>query len=348
MKNLIVKLQKYLEEVLSIKATILPWKEQRNLPFFLSDAGTFFETSLLNKPCLLMVSHQELTPATIQKYWEQVMKKWNGYYIYVSDLISSYNRKRLMQHHIPFIIPNNQIYIPDLGLDLREHFKQQRAPKKIFSPATQVVIIHALLKENGERLIPSELAKRLHYSPMTMSRVFDELEAAGIGNFINKGRERQWVFDGSKRDLWEQTKNMLRSPIHSHQFLKLYQPIQKLINNDRFRESYPVKILPRFLSGRSALSGISNLAEMTMINPPVIPIYATSLDTYRDVNLTKGLQRSSSDEADLELEIWHYDPQLFSKEGRVDPFSLYLSLRESGDERIEMALEALMKEKLNG
>ena len=42
-----------------------------------------------------------------------------------------------------------------------------------------------------------------------------------------------------------------------------------------------------------------------------------------------------SEEADCELEIWHYDPNFFAKSDIVDPFSLYLSLKENGNERIK-------------
>src|SRR5262249_50079615 len=160
MNNLIDELTKYLKETLAIEISILQWKEQKKLPIFLVDAYTFFELSLLNNRCLLMISKDnlELTPNTIKNHWEQVAKKWNALcIIYVSNTISSYNRKRLIQYHIPFIIPNNQIYIPDLGLDLREHFKQQRVRKELFSPATQAVIISALLREKSEKFIPSEL-----------------------------------------------------------------------------------------------------------------------------------------------------------------------------------------------
>ncbi|EFB40206.1 MULTISPECIES: hypothetical protein [Parachlamydia] len=45
----------------------------------------------------------------------------------------------------------------------------------------------------------------------------------------------------------------------------------------------------------------------------------------------------------IELEVWNYDPELFAKDGIVDPFSLYLSLQESKDERVEGALEEMME-----
>lgn len=324
MSNLFEKTKKYLQETLGVDISIFPWKDQGKLPLFLTNAYIFFETSLLNNPCLMMIAKNdvELTPNTVQKHWQQVSKKWNDPCIYISDTISSYNRKRLIQHHIPFIIPNNQIYIPDFGFVLREYFKQQRIHKELFSPATQSVIISALLREKNERLIPSELATTLGYSPMTMTRVFNELESAGIGKLIKKGKERQWFFEDTKKALWEQTNYMLRSPIRSRE---------------------PMKLWPGGTIIHMPLAGISALAETTMINSRSLPIYAIDVKEYRQVNIPKGFQLSSIDEADFELEIWNYNPQLFSKDGRVDPFSLYLSLRETTDERIETALEELME-----
>lgn len=316
-------LRKYLEETLGIEVSIFPWKQQKTLPFFLLDTYAFFEMTLLKQPCLLMISKDdiELTPNTIQQHWDQVAKKWNGICIYISDTISSYNRKRLIQHFIPFIIPHNQIYLPDLGLDLREYFKQKRIHKKFFSPATQTVIISTLIRES-EKLIPSELAASLGYSSMTMTRVFNELQTAGIGNMINKGKERWWIFDESKKVLWDQTNSMMRSPIRSRESMKLFSKDKML---------------------QMPLAGLSALAEMTMLNPPPLPIYALGVEEYRQPNINKGLQKPPKDEASFEVEIWNYNPNLFSEQGIVDPFSLYLSLRDHKDERIQAALEEIME-----
>lgn len=325
MNNLIEKLKAYIDETLGVSIGILPWKDQKKLPFFLLDAYDFFETSLLNQLCLFIIEKKGSAPApnTIQKNWEQITKKWNGPCIYVSDTTSSYNRKRLIQNHIPFIVPNSQLYIPDVGLDLHEHFQKQRVPKVLFSPAAQATIIHTLRSEEFENVLPSGLASKLGYSFMTMTRVFNELESAGVGNVTKKGKERLWNFEGTKKELWEQTKNMLRSPIKSRKPMKLQ------------REGLD---LPEIRSGMSALS------EITMLNPPRIPVFAIGLEEYFQLDVPKGiLDVVHSDDATFELEIWHYNPRLFSERGVVDPFSLYLSLREASDERIEIALEELME-----
>ena len=49
------------------------------------------------------------------------------------------------------------------------------------------------------------------------------------------------------------------------------------------------------------------------------------------------------EEAQLQLEVWRYDPQILTEEETVDPFSLYLSLKETEDERIESALTEMME-----
>jgi len=51
----------------------------------------------------------------------------------------------------------------------------------------------------------------------------------------------------------------------------------------------------------------------------------------------------SSEGALIELEIWQYNPNLFAKDGIVDPFSLYLSLEKVKDERVEAALAHMME-----
>jgi hypothetical protein len=44
-----------------------------------------------------------------------------------------------------------------------------------------------------------------------------------------------------------------------------------------------------------------------------------------------------------EIEIWNYAPELFAKKGIVDPLSLFLTLKNTEDERIEMVLDNLLR-----
>lgn len=320
MNKLHESLKAYLNETLNVIIEMHPYENQKNLPFFLTDAYIFFETSLFKQPCLLMIAkeNKDVTPGMIRKHWEQVEKIWDGsIIIYVQSILSSFNRKRLIEQHIPFIIPGNQMYLPHFGIDLREHFRQIHTKKqKSFSPGTQTAVIYALLRETDEKLNPSELADKLGYTLMTMTRALDELQAERIGEFLREGRERYWVFS-NKRSLWNQAKPFLRSPIKKRVW----------INNHQFKT----------LAGLSALSHFSQLA------PPFLPVFAVGYNQWVELQQSGLEGLPVSEGASSELEIWNYNPELFARDGVIDPFSLFLCLEASGDERIESALEEMME-----
>jgi len=274
--------------------------------------------SLLGKPCLLMIAreHTDTTPGMIRKQWEQVQKNWDDPIVYVKSAISSYNRKRLIEQHIPFIVPGNQMYLPHIGIDLREYFRKIHHTMESISPSTQTVVIYALLRQTNEKLTSSVLAKKLGYTLMTMTRAFHELQVTKIGEFYHEGRERYWVIR-DKQILWKQAKPFLRSPIRKRTWLK----------------THPFKII----AGLDALSHFSKLA------PPSLSVFAIGINQWEMLKQSGIEELPSSDEASLELEIWNYNPELFVKDGYVDPFSLYFSLEASGDERIESALEEMME-----
>lgn len=45
-----------------------------------------------------------------------------------------------------------------------------------------------------------------------------------------------------------------------------------------------------------------------------------------------------------EIQVWKYNPQILSSTGVVDKLSLYLSLKDNEDERIQIELERLISE----
>jgi hypothetical protein len=257
------------------------------------------------------------TPGLIRKHWQQIQKNWDNFIIYVQPILSSYNRKRLIEQHTPFIIPGNQMYLPHLGIDLREHFRKFHDKKvKAFSPATQAVIIYALTRQTDEKLTSSLLAEKLNYTLMTINRAFTELKAAQIGKFCLEGRERWWTFS-DKQALWVEAASFLRSPLKKRIWLKGNHP--------------------------KLFSGLTALSHLSLLSAPSLSVFATSMHQWKAWKQSSLEEVPSQDGADVELEIWHYDPDLFAKDSIVDPFSLYLSLKAIQDERIESALQELME-----
>jgi len=323
MLNLAQKFEKYLFENLGVSIAVEKWQKEKSLPLFLRDLYRFYECQLLHESCLVVEARdeEEITPATIRKHIQQIEDMWRHEIIYLHPSISSYNRKRLIEHKISFVVPGNQMYLPLLGIDLREHIKGMRSVKKKISPSTQAVLLFVLYNWPREGLTPSRLAQLVNYTPMTLTRAFDEIETTGLGNVEMERRERVLRFDVDRKLLWEKSLDLLRSPVRK-----------------RVKVSVPHNTLPLLLAGESALS------RHSMLSQPSHPTYAVSAQEWQVLQLNKEVTELKIHEpGSMEIEIWKYDPELFAREGVVDPLSLYLSLKDTKDERVEMALDTLLE-----
>jgi DNA-binding MarR family transcriptional regulator len=324
MDQLAKSFKRYLKETLDVDAYSKQWSETAKLPIFLRNMYVFFEVRILGISCLVMAAKDktEQTPATIQKHVLQVRKKWEDEVIYVQQKVTAYNRKRLIQHKIPFVVPLNQMYLPFLGIDLREHFKNLRETEASFSPSTQVVVLYYLSQDGQLRLTPKTLAKELGYSIMTMTRSLYELDGVGLGTTVVEGRERILRFNRDKRQVWETALERLRSPV-----------IKRLWVKTRSSKTFGVK------AGLSALAHYSNLAE------PANPVLALEGKQWKKVKANEDLLVLDIAEPNAtELQVWRYSPKLFGEKGVVDRFSLFLSMREDNDERVKSALEGMMEQ----
>lgn len=263
----------------------------------------------------------EITPANIYKQMKQLKVKWDGEIIYLQKAINAYNRKRLIQHKIPFVVPGNQMYLPMIGIDLREYFKKINSGNIKVSPSSQVVILNALLKDEVFTYTPTKLARKLGYTVMTFARAFNQLETLGIGEVKEQGRERTLRFENDKKALWEKSLAYMQSPV-----------IKRVC----------VQALPKDISllkgGLTALAYFSNLVE------PKQDVYALCEKKWKTIkDSTDILELPSSEPEAIELEIWSYSPDMFAENNMADRFSLYLSLRGIVDERIEFALDEMME-----
>jgi DNA-binding MarR family transcriptional regulator len=322
-KDLVNRLKRYLLDTLGITVTLSKPTNPESLPFFLQDNYDVFQVRLLNEEFIVLVSRNdtELTPATIHKHIDIVSQQLKMKAVFVHSTISSFNRKRLIEYKVPFVIPGNQMYLPDLGMDLREYFIKKRSKTVILGPSTQAVILYALTKTMTEPVTPTQLAEALGYSRMAMTRSFDEIESLGLAEVSVAGRKRLVSFDKNRRNQWEKALPHLRSPVKKNVWLKA------LIDE-----------LPVCQAGLTALSYYS------MLTPPQKQVYAASAKDWKVIKRKYPLEIISyPDEAGCELEVWSYSPGLFVNGKIVDPFSLYLSLRNIKDERVEFAMEEMME-----
>jgi hypothetical protein len=183
------------------------------------------------------------------------------------------------------------------------------------------VVINALLDRKHHEYTPRELADKLGYSTMALTRAFDELEFAKIATTSRQGRKRFMEFPVDQRHLWETAGSFLRDPV------------KKRVYVSRISSQIP-----------NIEAGLTALARVSMLSAPDRMTYAISGKAWKAIREEDSLEQLPSIETDaIELEIWLYNPVTFATSGNVDPFSLYLSLRDSNDERIQIALEEMME-----
>src|SRR5882762_10451344 len=143
----------YLHHTLGIDPHIRLWEGATKLPYFLQDAYELRELRLLDLPILLAIHRRKAIPALteIRQHLDKLRGLAERPVIFVTDALASYERKRLIEQKVPFIVPGNQLYLPDLGIDLREYFRQKKeSPKHALSPATQAILIKALLTKSTQ------------------------------------------------------------------------------------------------------------------------------------------------------------------------------------------------------
>ena len=310
----------YIKKTLGFKVEIRNWVDKENLPLLLKEQYSFFVIHLLNSDHLIFIENRETrnTPAVISKHCKMLTQYWTGGIIYSKNTLSSTDRTRLIQAKIPFIIPEKQLYLPFLGIDLKEIFPQEKRKSGKLSPSAQLLLLGKLYEKNWIKNSPSRMSEDIGMSNMSIGRAFSELELHNIASVRKFGKEKKLEFHLHGQILWESSLSLLRSPVTSSETVAFQN------NNDLI------------IAGESALSRYS------MINEPSIPTFAVLNRAKNTVIQTNTLEEYFN--KDMIVQKWSYDPRILSMNGIADPLSVYLEFKDSDDERIEEALEDLIKD----
>ncbi|OYY64251.1 MAG: hypothetical protein B7Y51_04755 [Burkholderiales bacterium 28-67-8] len=314
----------YLHETLGIAPEVKPWPDAGRLPYFLQDALEVRELTLLDRPILLAIDKQPDKPglAQVRSRMDKLRQLAELPVVYVRSSLASYERKRLIEQKVAFLVPGNQLYLPDLGIDLREYFrKPPAAADSALSPATQAMLITVLLRRPwSAEWQPAKVVSELGYTAMTLSRAVKEITATSIATVRTEGRARWLHTEPTGAQTWERAKSLLRNPIKRRVWIRpssQWEPPQM------------------------RLAGLSALARHSMLAEPQWTTYAVSPAQWRAATQAGVELLPQHVPGACEWELWHYDPALVPDGETVDPLSLTLSLQGHTDERVQLALDEL-------
>ena len=186
------------------------WAGAGNLRYCLQQAFEVRERKLLDRQILLAIDQRanRLGLANVRGQMDNLRQLAGKQVVYVASTLASYERKRNTEPNVPFLVPGNQLHLPELEVDQREYFrKSTTAAQTALSPATQAMLTVVLLRRPWcAEWQPAEVVGELGYTSMTLSRAVKELTApasrpcaprGGCDGFMRSARPRR---PGSTRD----------------------------------------------------------------------------------------------------------------------------------------------------
>lgn len=229
-----------------------------------------------------------------------------------------YIKEKLLEEGIPFVLENKQVYLPFIGLLLKENTNRVLKPVHLISFLTQKMFILAIY-EHWQGMIASHVAERMKVSRMSVTRCFDEIEYLGIDIIKRKGKSRAINIPDNTKKLWNDYVYLLRTPV-----IKTF-----MLDQD-------IK-----LEKQAGISALSHLSLLTDNHYPTYAIIKSEIEKYE---INKYPQVDLINDANcIVYELGYFIN--FKDKNIQDPLSIMLSLeKEREDERVEMAIEEMLEE----
>ncbi|MDH6305898.1 DNA-binding Lrp family transcriptional regulator [Parabacteroides sp. PF5-5] len=317
--------QKYLQDILGLSGTIkkVPDMLIKKLPLYLSHTYNY-RLLELEDHSLLLAEDVDTTPKTVSQLKKQVKTIYQYTelpVVFVLNNLSPQMRYRMVKERLNFIVPENQIYLPDLLIYLKDNKPQTYSFPELLSPAAQMLLLYHLQVEHLEEFSFKEIAEKLNYSPKTITKIVSELKAKKLCK-ITGTKEKRIAFEVDRKQLWQIAEPQMQSPI-----------IKSYFTNAKEGQDF-------------CKSGDMALAHYTFLTDTKKEMYAVYKNKFEELRKSDFWEYLDETEGDMQVEVWKYNPRLLNDNGYIDPLSLYLCYREDSNERVEAELKELInKEK---
>jgi hypothetical protein len=310
---------------------MVPKTELGKLPMFISEIYIVYQTALFNIDFIL-IEYREADGFSIpqlEKHFDLLKNSLHKRVVLLTDDLPSIYRKRLIGKGINFIMPEKQLFLPDFLIDLREGNQNQGRKRKTekLLPSSQLILLYYILHNDGKANLKEEsftqLASKFGYTKMAITKAVENLLYNGL--CIVEGTKEKYIrFVSDGANLWKSAFPLLVNPV----FKKVYV------------DEKPQGIF-LYRANESALSEYSNM------NPIRQTYYSIERSKFYELQKEDRLKNPNEFEGMYCLELWKYNPAILTqgitKKDSVDPLSLYLSLQDNRDERVEMALDTISK-----
>lgn len=310
-------MESYIKHTLGLHVDIRMWEDSNTLPDELQKENEYVLMEISNVRCLVIKKQtSDFQLSVYQKERLKIQEFCKYPQVLCFDRITSYQRKCLIESGQSFVVPDNQLYMPFLGIALQEHFKSPIVASQQLTAMAQYILLFFLYDNSQEYHSKLEISQKLDINLMNVSRGVQELEELSLLVTRKKGRSSMVTLAQGKKELFEKAQGYLRNPVQKRMFVKAEEWLLDLPKAGM--EANPQNDAPyrtRAIEKRVYL----DTAEQIQ-----------SVDPAWDIGVDY-----------LELEVWRYDPKRYTDGTIVDSISHALSLMGDGDTAVEVDIDKL-------
>jgi hypothetical protein len=309
--------------ILGIQTELIPMQREKlrgiNADMFLRFS---FYTIEFNKQglCVIQAKNEQssLTPLKYKQITKQVEILVGMPVAVILDSLNYYERERLINQGVYFIISDKYVFLPSLIVNVQAK-KKIKNPAKL-TPASQYLLLYYLLSEKlKEEYTIKDLEQIMPYNYVALARAVTNLEDCKLcsSEIKNKTGIKYLRFGDTKRELWMKAQDYLSTPV------------KKVLYCD---------VIPE---GNFSISGVNALSQYTHLNSEQYETLAIWDKLFKPSKI-----KFNEVEGSYKIELWKYPTTIpfNSNNNFVDKLSLYLSMKDEPDARIEKELEIMIEE----
>lgn len=306
-------------DVFGLTINYKSWDKKQALPLYVAGNYEIDEAIVSNNRFIVMRPIGDLpTLPAMKKHIEKIQKIDDVPVAFYLKNLSDFRRKGMLESNIPFMT-EKQVFLPFIGTLLMEEKNNALYKEKFMFSTQQLFLMYLYNRQN--KLYVANVGKKLPYSAMKLSRAVKQLEASDLFLVYKDGVNKVIESKYDRRELFERAKPFLLDPVRKYGYIEKSRIDENMV-----------------------LASESALAKNSMLNPSKLITYAID-EQKMDINQMENELVDPNKQ--IRLELWGYDPKLFSDDNVADGLSVALSLREIVDERIEEAIDECIERELN-
>ena len=314
-----------IKEIFQFPVQIKQIKSPSGIPIFMGQREMFSaKFDVLEFNLILLDENDTFDIRALKKQLSRYSESFTKDCAYIITNPTCNQINSFIRNLVPFITTTREIFLPFLGIKLLGLKKKDKNVKTDFMmPVTQLLFLYLFYNMDKKYFTKSEVAKILGYTKTSMTRASDQLMSMDLITQVKYGRQYRMEIKGTSRDFYNKAKEFLISPIYDEFYID-----QEELTDDFFK------------------AGATALSEESMLAPPKIPCYAV----YKNNEIVKTLKKVDIRWDDvshpIKIQLWKYSPAFFENNGSVDIVSLLCSFKSNYDERIDIEIENIERDKL--